>query len=75
MGKGAHPNCQSADGHVCQKPSGRSCVEVPCKEVAGTFWGPYFCPAHDETRLNKIAQSLQDISNKIAGFPSLDEKE
>lgn len=41
----AHPNC--TEGHTCQVPSGRPCVERGCTEPAGTLWGPLWCPDHD----------------------------
>lgn len=55
----SHPNCSS--GHVCQKPSGRACIETECGEAAGTLWGPYWCPEHDRERLDRITASLESI--------------
>lgn len=57
----SHPNCHGPEGHVCAKPSGRACYEQPCPEPAGTLWGPYWCPAHDEERLDGISRNLEDI--------------
>jgi hypothetical protein len=56
----AHPDCQTPAGHVCQKPSGRRCVD--CNEPAGTLWGPYWCPDCDETRLNRVSAQIQALA-------------
>lgn len=61
----SHPNC--TDGHVCQKPSGRICIEDGCNEPAGTLWGPYWCPDHDRERLDRIDGQLQDLKRQIGG--------
>lgn len=55
----SHPKC--ADRHVCQKPSGRSCIEVGCSEPAGTLWGPLWCPEHDRQRLDRITDQLERL--------------
>lgn len=60
----AHPKCDN--GHVCQEPSGRTCVEVECNEAAGTLWGPLWCPDHDRERLDRISASFAAI---IGGAP------
>lgn len=52
----AHPNCDN--GHVCQRPSGRKCVEQGCNENAGTLWGPMWCPDHDRERLDRVSRQL-----------------
>lgn len=59
----AHPNCR--EGHVCQKPSGRPCIERGCYQPAGTLWGPLWCPAHDEERLNRITTSLHNLAEEL----------
>lgn len=65
----SHPKCHTPAGHVCQKPSGRKCIERDCEEAAGTAWGPMWCPAHDEERLDRITGQLeaivQDFTNAI----------
>lgn len=66
----SHPKCHTERGHVCQKPSGRMCDETPCAEPAGTLWGPYWCPAHDEERLDRITASLEDIAASFPGRAS-----
>jgi hypothetical protein len=48
----SHPNCWGPDGHVCQQPSGRDCID--CGQAAGTLWGPYWCPDCDVKRLDKL---------------------
>ena len=58
----SHPNCHGPEGHVCQQPSGRACEEGPCPEPAGTLWGPLWCPAHDEERLDRITRNLEGIA-------------
>lgn len=57
----SHPACRSEEGHICQKPSGRLCIENGCPEPAGTFWGPYWCPRHDMERLDRITASLEGL--------------
>lgn len=57
----SHRDCQTDQGHVCQKPSGRPCVEYGCELPAGTHWGPLWCPEHDEERLNRIAAGLDGL--------------
>ncbi|HET7734343.1 MAG TPA: hypothetical protein VFK52_00090 [Nocardioidaceae bacterium] len=54
----SHPRCWGEQGHVCQQPSGRACVEQGCDEPAGTDWGPLWCPDHDAERLDRIGQNL-----------------
>lgn len=56
----SHPKC--GNGHVCQKPSGRACIEQGCTEAAGTLWGSLWCPGHDEERLDGISASLHSIA-------------
>lgn len=55
----AHPKC--TDGHVCQEPSGRTCIEAGCDEAAGTLWGPLWCPDHDRERLDRISAQFDAI--------------
>lgn len=55
----SHPNCHGPDGHVCQRPSKRACIE--CGEPAGTLWGPHWCPDCDEVRLDRIDASLRSL--------------
>lgn len=62
----SHPNCHGPEGHVCAKPSGRKCYERPCAEPAGTLWGPLWCPAHDEERLDRINGNLESIVSELA---------
>jgi hypothetical protein len=59
----SHPNC--ADGHTCQKPSGRVCIEQGCSEPAGTGWGPFWCPDHDQERLDRITRQLDEIAESL----------
>lgn len=58
----AHPQCVREGTHMCFEPSGRTCIEQGCDEPAGTSWGPYWCPEHDEERLNRISASLSDLA-------------
>jgi hypothetical protein len=62
----SHPRCQTEAGHVCQKPSGRTCIEDGCTHAAGTLWGPYWCPTCDEARLNRISAGFADIEQRLA---------
>ena len=57
----SHPACQSSEGHICRKPSGRLCIEKGCPEEAGTFWGPYWCPKHDQERLDRITLQMEEL--------------
>lgn len=60
----SHPKCR--DGHVCQVPSGRTCLD--CDQPAGTRWGPYWCPDCDKKRLDRITVNLN------AALASLDDQ-
>jgi len=64
----AHPKCHGPDGHVCQKLSGKVCVERGCDEAAGTTWGPLWCPVHDMERLDRVSAGLS------AAMATLDEQ-
>lgn len=64
---GAHPKC--VDGHVCQEPSGRECIEYGCHEPAGTHWGPMWCPDHDRERPNRISAQLDNIAASFGVRP------
>jgi hypothetical protein len=59
----SHPKCHGPQGHVCQEPSGRDCID--CGKAAGTLWGPYWCPDCDVKRLDKISASLHGIAASI----------
>ena len=63
----AHPNC--IDGHICQRPSGRTCIEAGCTRRAGTLWGPYWCPEHDKERLDRISAQMDAIFGATADQP------
>jgi hypothetical protein len=65
----SHPECQSESGHVCQEPSGRTCVESGCSEPAGTSWGPLWCPVHDQERLDRITRNLEAIQEAMRTIP------
>ena len=56
----SHPNCWGPEGHVCQQPSGRTCLD--CDQPAGTLWGPYWCPDCDVKRLDRISASLESLA-------------
>lgn len=62
---GSHPDCRGPRGHVCQQPSGRTCIEVGCDAPAGTRWGPYWCPDHDADRLDRIDASLNALQDEL----------
>ena len=55
----SHAKCQTSRGHICQEPSGRTCVEPGCDEPAGTWWGPLWCPEHDKERLDRCTAGLE----------------
>ena len=57
----SHQMCQDAGRHVCQKPSGRTCIEPDCSKDAGTRWGPYWCPDCDKRRLDRISASMETL--------------
>jgi Zn finger protein HypA/HybF involved in hydrogenase expression len=59
----SHPKC--TNGHVCQVPSGRKCVDCG-QPAAGTKWGPYWCPDCDKKRLDRITASLEAIAGELA---------
>lgn len=60
----SHPNCWGPQGHVCQEPSGRGCID--CGQPAGTLWGPYWCPDCDAKRLDRIRASLESIAAGVS---------
>lgn len=60
-----HPNCWGPGGHICQRPSGRSCID--CGAPAGTLWGSYWCPDCDVKRLSKIGKALDGVAASFAG--------
>lgn len=59
----SHPKCWTDDRyeHHCHQPSGRTCIERGCDNPAGTPWSPYWCPACDVARLDRISANLEDI--------------
>jgi len=61
----SHPDCN--DGHTCQRPSGRPCVQSGCDEPAGTLWGRWWCPEHDQQRLDRIGAALTAIGMSFRG--------
>lgn len=61
----SHPRCREAGRHVCQQPSGRTCIEPGCDKPAGTLWGPYWCPEHDQERLDRIGRQLAEIAESF----------
>lgn len=60
----SHPHC--GEGHVCQRPSGRECIEPGCHALAGTTWGPLWCPEHDQERLDRISGQLDAAVGEAA---------
>jgi hypothetical protein len=61
----SHNLCENGGRHVCQRPSGRTCVEDGCDQEAGTLWGPYWCPEHDKERLDRVSSSLDKIMDDL----------
>ena len=59
----SHPKCwlNGERYHVCQEPSGKTCIERGCDEAAGTLWGPLWCPDHDVERLDRVSASFAGI--------------
>lgn len=58
----SHPECWTGDAYVhtaCVRPSGRACID--CGAPAGTLWGPYWCPACDVIRLDRIGRNLDAL--------------
>jgi hypothetical protein len=66
----AHQKCVDAGEHICQVPSGRTCIERGCDAKAGTHWGPYWCPEHDKERLDRISASFAEIERELRGGAS-----
>jgi hypothetical protein len=62
----SHPHCGGPDGHVCQRPSGRTCIEPECEQPAGTLWGPLWCPEHDQERLDRVSNRLEDLFRRLS---------
>lgn len=44
--------------------SGLVCAEPDCNAPAGTPWGPYWCPMHDDERLDRITRSLERMAKR-----------
>jgi hypothetical protein len=61
----SHPKCWGPQGHICQEPSGRACIEKGCDQPAGTHWGPYWCPEHDVERLDRISANLDSMLDDL----------
>lgn len=62
----AHPHCREAGEHVCQKPSGRLCIEG-CGQPAGTWWGPMWCPDCDLIRIDRVSEQLRKLAGVDRG--------
>ena len=62
----SHAKCWAGTGyrHVCHEPSGRSCIE--CGAPAGTWWGPYYCPECDVTRLDRCSAGMDRMLDELA---------
>lgn len=60
----SHFDCQGPQGHICQEPSGRPCVD--CGSPAGTWWGPHWCPDCDQRRLDRCTAQLESIASDLA---------
>jgi hypothetical protein len=58
----SHPHCHTESGHDCQQPSGATCIEDGCEAAAGTDWGPYWCPEHDEARLDRLSEQFAALA-------------
>ena len=63
----SHQQCIDAGEHICQKPSGRTCIEGGCDRSAGTLWGPLWCPDHDQERLDRIDRQMRKIQASFRG--------
>jgi len=44
--------------------TGKPCVEVGCKNPAGTAWSPYFCKECNAARFERIDASFKKITSK-----------
>ena len=55
----SHLVCHGPDGHVCQEPSGRTCIKKGCDRPVGTLWGPLWCPEHAEELLEDLTTQLE----------------
>lgn len=63
-GETAHPECSPTEGHTCQEPSGKDCVESGCQEEAGTRWGPHWCPDHDALRIDRVSRQFDELLDR-----------
>lgn len=61
----SHPHCHGPEGHTCDDPSGRVCIVPDCDQPAGTIWGPYWCPTHDEERLDNVTAGFENLLTKF----------
>lgn len=62
----AHAYCVQNGAHICQKPSGRTCIEQGCEQAAGTLWGPLWCPEHDKERLDRVLAGFAAVEAAFA---------
>jgi hypothetical protein len=63
----SHQQCIDAGEHVCQMPSGRTCIEDGCEKAAGTRWGPLWCAEHDQERMDRISGQMAEIQASFRG--------
>lgn len=61
----AHPQCHTERGHVCQRPTGKPCIESGCDADAGTLLGPAWCPEHDQQRLQRVTDSMRRLGAEV----------
>ena len=48
-------------GNSAKYHTGKPCIEVGCREPAGTAWGPYWRRKHNAERLQRISGQLASI--------------
>lgn len=49
--------------HICQVPTGQTCIEDGCENPAGTWWTHLWCPDCDVVRLNRITAQFQKLAD------------
>jgi len=59
-GMKAHEDPNS-DGNSPKYHTGKKCIEPMCNELAGTFWGKYWCQKHNSERLNRISGQFDSL--------------
>ncbi len=48
-------------GNSAKYRTGKKCIEEGCENLAGTYWGPYWCFQHNVERIDRINASFAKL--------------